>query len=216
VEVRLEDGKVAAVGEKGVLFARGPQVTSGYYKNPEATAALLAPDGWLNTGDLAVQSENGEFVIVGRAKDTIVLMGGENVEPEPIEEKLKESAYIDHAVVLGQDQKQISAIVAVNEEELMKLAAELKLSMADIVTEGSNSIEHDEIYNFLLKEVNSRITKEEGFKPFERITKIFPILNDFSVGKELTQTLKVKRKFVEERFKQLVDKYIKGEGKNPK
>jgi len=138
------------------------------------------------------------------------------VEPEPIEEKLKESAYIDHAVVLGQDQKQISAIVAINEEELMKLASELKLSMSDIVIKGTNSIEHDEIYNFLLKEVNSRITKEEGFKPFERITKIFPILDDFSVGKELTQTLKVKRKFVEERFKQLVDKYLKGEGKNSK
>lgn len=213
VEIRLEDGKVAGTGQKGILFVRGPQVMSGYYKNPEATQAVLSKDGWLNTGDLAVRSENGEFIIVGRAKDTIVLMGGENVEPEPIEEKLKESVYIDHAVVLGQDQKQISAIVAINEEELMRLAAELKLSRNEIVTSGSGSIENDEIYNLLLKEVNSRITKEQGFKPFERITKIFPILNDFTVGKELTQTLKVKRKFVEERFKHLVDKYLKGEDK---
>jgi long-chain acyl-CoA synthetase len=213
VEIRLEDGSVAGTGQKGILFARGPQVMSGYYKNPEATAAVLSKDGWLNTGDLAVRSENGEFIIVGRAKDTIVLMGGENVEPEPIEEKLKESAYIDHAVVLGQDQKQIAAIVAVNEEELMRLAAELKLSRNEILISGSGSIENDEIYNLLLKEVNSRITKEQGFKPFERITKIFPILNDFTVGKELTQTLKVKRKFVEERFKHLVDKYLKGEDK---
>jgi len=210
VEIRREDGSVAATGEKGILFVRGPQVMSGYYKNPEATAAVLSKDGWLNTGDLAVRSENGEYIIVGRAKDTIVLMGGENVEPEPIEEKLKESVYIDHAVVLGQDQKQISAIVAVNEDELMRLAAELKLSRNDIMTSGSASIENDLVYNALLAEVNSLITKEEGFKPFEKITKIFPVLNDFSVGKELTQTLKVKRKFVEERFKQLVDKYIKG------
>ncbi|HWP68874.1 MAG TPA: AMP-binding protein, partial [Rectinemataceae bacterium] len=101
VEIRREDGSIAGTGEKGILYARGPQVMSGYYKNPEATAAVLSKDGWLNTGDLAVRSENGEFIIVGRAKDTIVLMGGENVEPEPIEEKLKESAYIDHAVVLG-------------------------------------------------------------------------------------------------------------------
>jgi long-chain acyl-CoA synthetase len=209
VEIRREDGSKAGVGEKGILFVRGPQVMSGYYKNPQATAAVLSADGWLNTGDLAVRSENGEFVIVGRAKDTIVLMGGENVEPEPIEEKLKESAYIDHAVVLGQDEKQISAIVAVNEEELMRLAAELKLSRNDIVITGSGSIEHDEIYNMLLKEVNSLITKEQGFKPFEKITKIFPVVNDFSVGKELTQTLKVKRKFVEDRFKALVEKYRK-------
>ena len=210
VEIRLEDGSIAGTGEKGVLYARGPQVMSGYYKNPEATAAVLSPDGWLNTGDLAVRSENGEYIIVGRAKDTIVLMGGENIEPEPIEEKLKESAFIDHAVVVGQDQKQISAIVAVNEEELMKLAAELKLSRNEIVTSGSASIENDLIYNVLIKEVNSLITKESGFKPFEKITKIFPVLNDFSVGKELTQTLKVKRKYVEDRFKSLVDKYFKG------
>ncbi|MGB4573308.1 MAG: AMP-binding protein [Rectinemataceae bacterium] len=216
VEIRRDDGSVAGTGEKGVIFARGPQVMSGYYKNPTATAAVLSPDGWLNTGDLAVRSENGEFIIVGRAKDTIVLMGGENVEPEPIEEKLKESAYIDHAVVFGQDQKQISAIVAINEDELMKLAAELKLSRTEIMTSGSASIENDEIYNALLREVHSLITKEHGFKPFEKITKIFPVLNDFSVGKELTQTLKVKRKFVEDRFRQLVDKYLKGGGKERK
>jgi long-chain acyl-CoA synthetase len=189
---------------------------SGYYKNPTATAAVLSPDGWLNTGDLAVRSENGEFIIVGRAKDTIVLMGGENVEPEPIEDKLKESAYIDHAVVFGQDQKQVSAIVAINEDELMKLAAELKLSRNEIVTSGSGSIENDEIYNALLREVNSLITKEQGFKPFEKITKIFPVLNDFSIGKELTQTLKVKRTFVEDRFRHLVEKYLKGGDKGSK
>ncbi|MGB4587029.1 MAG: AMP-binding protein [Rectinemataceae bacterium] len=216
VEIRLEDGSIAGTGEKGILFVRGPQVMSGYYKNQKATTAVLAPDGWLNTGDLAVRSENGEYIIVGRAKDTIVLMGGENIEPEPIEDKLKESAYIDHAVVVGQDQKQISAIVAINEEELMKLAAELKLSRNEVITEGSASIENDIVYNVLLKEVGSLISKEHGFKPFERITKIFPVLNDFSVGKELTQTLKVKRKFVEERFNQLVDKYFKGDTKGGK
>ncbi len=216
VEIRRDDGTKAGTGEKGVLYVRGPQVMSGYYKNPEATAAVLSPDGWLNTGDLAVRSENGEYIIVGRAKDTIVLMGGENVEPEPIEDKLKESVYIDHAVVFGQDQKQISAIVAVNEEELMKLAAELKLSRTDIVVSGSGSIENDQIYNHLLKEVGSLITKEQGFKPFETITKIFPVLNDFSVGKELTQTLKVKRKYVEERFKHLVDRYLRGGDKGTK
>ena len=211
VEIRKDDGTVADVGEKGILFARGPQVMKGYYKNPQATEAVLSPDGWLNTGDLAVQSENGEFLIVGRAKDTIVLMGGENVEPEPIEDKLKESVYIDHAVVLGQDEKQISAIVAINEEELMRLAAELKLSRNDVITEGSLSIEHDAIYNALLREVNALISKEQGFKPFEKITKIIPVLNDFSIGKELTQTLKVKRKYVEDRFNNLVEKYRKGQ-----
>lgn len=213
VELRRETGEICEIGEKGVLFVRGPQVMSGYYKNPEATAAVLSADGWLNTGDLAVRSENGEIVIVGRMKDTIVLMGGENVEPEPLEDKLKESVYIDHAVVIGQDQKQVSAIVAVNEEELMRLAAELKLSPSEITTEGEYSIENDVIYKILQREVNALISREQGFKPFEYISRILPVRSDFSVGKELTQTLKVKRKYVEERYRALIERFFGDSGK---
>lgn len=208
VQVRLEDGSETATGEKGVVFVRGPQMMSGYYKNPEATKAVLDEDGWLNTGDLAVRSENGEIIIVGRMKDTIVLMSGENVEPEPIEDKMKESLYIDHAVVLGQDQKQLSAIVAVNEEELMKLAGELKLSLSEVVTEGEDSIEHGGIYQHLMSEVNSLISREQGFKRFEFITKILPVRNDFSIGKELTQTLKVKRQYIHEKYKGIISRLM--------
>lgn len=208
VEIRREDGSIALLGEKGVVFARGPQVMRGYYKNPEATAAVLSADGWLNTGDLAVRSENGEYIIVGRMKDTIVLMGGENVEPEPIEDKLKESIYIDHAVIIGQDQKQVSAIVAVNEDELMRLAAELKLSTDQISTDGEYSIENDVIYKILLKEVNTLISREHGFKPFEYISRILPVRSDFTIGKELTQTLKIKRKYIEEKYRKLIDRFF--------
>jgi len=204
VQIRRDDGSETDIGEKGIIFARGPQVMLGYYKNPEATKAVLDEEGWMNTGDLAVRSENGEIIIVGRAKDTIVLMGGENVEPEPIEDKMKESLFIDHAVVFGQDQKQLSAIVAVNEEELMKLAQELKLKDFDVQVSGKDSIEHDRIYEIIMKEVNKLISKEHGFKPFEFITKILPVRNDFSIGKELTQTLKVKRQFIEEKYKSLI------------
>ncbi len=204
VQVRREDGSEAAVGEKGTIFVRGPQVMLGYYKNPEATEKVLSPDGWLNTGDLAVRSENGEIIVVGRIKDTIVLMGGENVEPEVIEEKMKESVYIDHAVVVGQDRKTLSAIVAVNEEELMRLAAELKLSPGDVALEGDKAITHEGILEVLMKEVNSYVSKEHGFKPFEFVTKILAVRNDFSVGKELTQTLKTKRQYIEERYRHLM------------
>jgi len=178
----------------------------GYYKNPEATKAVLDEEGWLNTGDLAIRSENGEIIIVGRIKDTIVLMGGENVEPEPIEEKMKESQYIDHVVVLGQDRKQLSAIVAVNEDRLMELAQELKIAPIEIQTDGKFSIEHDRITEILMKEVNALLTKEYGFRPFEKISKILPVKNDFSIGKELTQTLKIKRKYISERFHELTER----------
>lgn len=208
VQIRRDDGTETEIGEKGIIFVRGPQVMLGYYKNPEATEAVLDSEGWMNTGDIAVRSENGEVIIAGRAKDTIVLMSGENVEPEPIEDKMKESLYIDHAVVMGQDQKQLSAIVAVNEEELMKLASELKLKDFDIQMSGKDSIEHDHIYEVIMKEVNQLISREHGFKPFEFVTKILPVKNDFSIGKELTQTLKVKRKFIEEKYKNMISRLM--------
>jgi long-chain acyl-CoA synthetase len=216
VEVRRDNGEITEIGEKGTLFVRGPQVMAGYYKNEKATKAVLSSDGWLNTGDLAVKSENGEHIIVGRNKDTIVLMGGENVEPEPIEDKMKESRYIDHAVVLGQDQKQLSAIIAINDEELLNMASELKLSVSEIQTEGKHSIENDIIYERLMKDIQSLISRDQGFKTFESISKIKIVPNDFTMGKELTQTLKIKRKYITDKYQELVDKLHDDSGRKRK
>lgn len=209
VEIRRDDGSRTDVGEKGIIYTTGPQLMIGYYKNQEATDKVLGRDGWLNTGDIGIETENGEIIIVGRAKDTIVLMGGENVEPEPIEDKMKESLYIDHAVLLGQDRKQLTALIAVNEEELMNLAGELKVADYEISTEGEFSIEHDKIYTVLMKEVSSLISREHGFKSFERISKILAVRNNFSIGKELTQTMKVKRKYIADKYQSLIEKLHK-------
>ncbi|RLD34493.1 MAG: hypothetical protein DRI73_03865 [Bacteroidetes bacterium] len=206
VEIRREDGSLTDIGEKGIIYTTGPQVMIGYYKNQEATDKVLGKDGWLDTGDIGIKTENGEIIIVGREKDTIVLMGGENVEPEPIEDKMKESLYIDHAVLLGQDKKQLTALVAINEEELMNLASELKVADYEINTEGEFSIEHDKIYSVLMKEVSSLISREHGFKSFERISKILAVKNNFSIGKELTQTMKVKRKYIIDKYQSLIEK----------
>jgi len=206
VEIRRDDGTKTNIGEKGIIYTTGPQLMIGYYKNQEATDKVLGKDGWLNTGDIGIEIENGEIIIVGREKDTIVLMGGENVEPEPIEDKMKESLYIDHAVLFGQDKKQLTALIAVNEEELMDLASELKVADYEIDTEGEFSIEHDKIYSVLMKEVSSLISREHGFKSFERISKILAVKNNFSIGKELTQTMKVKRKYIIDKYQSLIEK----------
>jgi len=103
-EVRIvdESGTPLPPGKKGVIQARGPQVMLGYYRRPDLTQKVLSPDGWLDTGDLGMWTINRELKIVGRAKDTIVLRGGENIEPIPIEQRLCESPYILQAIVLGQ------------------------------------------------------------------------------------------------------------------
>jgi len=199
-----EDGKQVTIGKKGVLFVKGPQVMSGYYKNPAATRAVLTSNGWLNTGDLAIESYNHDIVIVGRMKDTIVLSGGENVEPEKIEDKLKECSLIAHAVVLGQDKKNLAALLAIDEEELENLAHIYQIPISEILDEGV--IKHPKILQVLKSEVNKLISKEAGFKPFEKIATIIPVKNTFEIGKELTQSLKIKRKYVEEKYQGLIHK----------
>jgi long-chain acyl-CoA synthetase len=205
IRIRRDDGREARVGEKGVLLVRGPQVMRGYYRNAEATAAVLDAAGWLDTGDLAVRTENGDYVLVGRAKDTIVLAGGENVEPEPIEDKLKESTLIDHAVVLGQDEKSLAALLALNEEELARLAQQQNVRLEGAAPGAAGELPPT-ILETLRGEVRRLVSRETGFKPFERIAHIIPVRTPFAIGQELTQTLKVKRRYVEERYRELIEK----------
>lgn len=98
------------IGKKGEIHVKGPQVMRGYYKNVEATNKVLK-DGWLNTGDIGIMTRNNCLKIVGRSKETIVLLGGENIEPVPIENKLLQSPYIDQCMVIGQDQKYLSVLI---------------------------------------------------------------------------------------------------------
>ncbi len=207
-EVRIlnKEKKETSIGEKGVLYAKGPQVMKGYYKNIEKTEEILSKDGWLDTGDFAVRTENGDIIIVGRAKDTIVLLGGENVDPEPIEEKIKDIVYIDNAVVLGQDKKALEALITLNSEQISKLANELKIKVEDIVKDGEEIIIHSAVIKFLKEKMNSLIAPKHGFKRYEKITKLTVLNKKFEKGEELTQTLKIKRKFIEEKYKDIIEK----------
>ena len=105
--------------EDGEICIYGPTVMKGYYKRPELTDKVLSADGWLDTGDLVIQGVHGEIKILGRVKDTIVLSGGENVEPLPIEAKLQESRFIATSVVVGQDQRYLGALIVPNQDELL-------------------------------------------------------------------------------------------------
>jgi len=97
-------------GKRGEIHAKGLQIMKGYYKDPEGTARVLR-DGWLATGDIGLVTFNDCLKIVGRCKETIVLIGGENVEPLPIESKLLESTLIEQCMVVGQDQKHLGLLV---------------------------------------------------------------------------------------------------------
>jgi len=182
-------------GLRGEVHAKGPQIMAGYYKDPAGTARILK-DGWLNTGDIGVVTFNDCLKIVGRSKDTIVLLSGENVEPLPIENRLTQSPLVDQCMVVGQDQKFLGALI-VPQLEAFKAAGIAANSVADLAA--------DEKARALLDaEVRSTVSAETGFKPFERIGGWRLIAKPFEIGDELTATLKVRRHVVTDKYAPLI------------
>ena len=200
VKVIKEDGASALPGERGVIYVRGPQVMKGYYKRPGDTAAVLSADGWLDTGDIGTLTVNGEIQITGRAKDTIVLLGGENVEPEPIEDLVRQSEYIDHVMVVGQDQRFLGALVVPNAEAAAAYAAEHGGSGGDLAALAASP----EVQRLIQNEVQSRVNARNGFKSFERIARIALLEQPFAVGEQLTHTLKMRRHVISDQYEQRI------------
>ncbi|MCF0241738.1 MAG: AMP-binding protein [Treponema sp.] len=161
------EGKETKPGEKGVLYVKGQNVMAGYYQRPDLTDGILTNDGWLNTGDIACKTYEGELIIKGRQKDTIVLRSGENVEPFPIEAKLVESPYITKAVVCGQDQNYLGAIIIANTEALKQAAEHENQETKSSV---SKLLSSDFAKEIVTREIERLICSKNGFKNFERVS----------------------------------------------
>jgi long-chain acyl-CoA synthetase len=183
-EVRItgENGKTLPPGRNGLIHVRGGQVMKGYYQKPEATAAVLSEDGWLNTGDIGMLSFNNELRITGRAKDTIVLRGGENVEPVPIEQRLRESQYIEQCIVVGQDQKYLAALIVPVQNAMMSFAEENNIPIVDYEL----LLQQPEINEIIANDVADLVNPKAGFKPFERVFKFRLIPKSFEQGREIS------------------------------
>jgi long-chain acyl-CoA synthetase len=175
-------GKSLPPGRNGIIFVKGPQVMKGYYQRPELTASVLSEDGWFNTGDIGMKTHDNELRITGRAKDTIVLRGGENVEPVPIECKLRESPFIQQCMVVGQDQKYLGAIIVPWQQTIMDFAEENSIPIVDYEL----LLQQAEINGIIAREVSDRVSPKTGFKPYERIYRFALISKPFEPGKELS------------------------------
>ncbi|MFW5785858.1 MAG: AMP-dependent synthetase/ligase [bacterium] len=189
-------GRECPPGEKGVLWVKSEQIMAGYYKNPDATAEVLK-DGWLNTGDVCLFTHTGAFRILGRVKETIVLLGGENIEPTPIEDRLVKSEYIDQAMVVGQDQKFLGALIVPNEEKMEEFAVANKIDYI----EKEELFDHEEFREVVRKEIESLINAKSGFKIYEHVYRFKILPQHFEQGKEMTNTLKLKRDVITEKYK---------------
>lgn len=183
-------------GVKGEIHAKGPQVMRGYYKNPEATEKVLR-DGWMNTGDLGMVTFNDCLKILGRSKETIVLLSGENVEPVPIEGKLLESPLIEQCLVVGQDEKHLGALIVPGVEALKAQG----LAVSSPAEAGADARAVEAVSG----EVRRLISRETGFKPFEFVLAWRFVPKPFEVGDELTATFKPRRHVITEKYADLID-----------
>ena len=199
--IDLEDNDVTEIpGAKGTLWVRGPQVMKGYFKDVKKTKEVLDEQKWFNTGDLIKLTVDGEISIVGRSKDTIVLRGGENVEPTPIEDKLKESPYVDHLMLVGQDQKNLGVLIVPSSDELEKYAKAQAI--------GGRSLEdwakNPKVLKLIQSEVHRLVSASNGFRPFERVSQVRILSKPFEVGDELNRKFEIKRFIVAEKYDALI------------
>lgn len=195
-----ESGKVLWPGEanqKGEVQVRGPQVMKGYRDAPDLTRAVLSDEGWFRTGDLGCVTWNGCLRILGRAKSTIVLSNGENVEPEPIEARLTQAPHIDRVYLCGQDRKHLAALVV----------PDLEAFRADDHSAGSiEDLEHDDQARELVFREIKHIQAQAGDPLHARIQAIALLPSPFEVGVELTNLHKFKRHVIEEKHAARIQK----------
>ncbi len=177
-------------GERGLVLAKGPQVMAGYHNKPEATAKVLDGEGWFDTGDLGLLLADGTLVLTGRAKDTIVLSSGENIEPGPLEEALVASPLVEQVMLVGQDRKQLGALLVPKAETLEAFAAEANLPYPSA---------DPALLRALCRECNRLLAARPGSRPDERLGAV-TLVEPFSIDNGLlTQTLKQRRDRIADR-----------------
>jgi len=201
VGVPLKDVQIK-IADDGEILVKSPGVFMGYYKNPEATAETIV-DGWLHSGDVGSIDEDGYLKITDRKKDIIVTAGGKNITPQYIENKLKSSLYINDAVVIGDRRKFLSALIMIDEDNVVKYAQDKKIQFSTY-KDLTQAPEIQELIQGEVDKVNETLSRVENIRKFRILPKKL-----YEEDGEVTPTMKVKRKSVNEAFKDLIDSMYK-------
>ncbi len=210
-----ESRQVFPLEQKGVVVVRGPQVMQGYYNKPEATAKVLDSEGWFDTGDIGWLTKRHDLVLTGRLKDTIVLTNGENIEPQPIEDACLRSAYIDQIMLVGQDQKVLGALIVPNWEALKTWATTQNYGLqlpGEPATNGEAiSLASKPIQDLYRQELVREVKDRPGYRADDRIGPFSFIAESFSQENGmLTQTLKIRRNVVMDRYHDMINGMFDG------
>jgi long-chain acyl-CoA synthetase len=192
-------GVEVKIAPDGEIITRGPHVMVGYYRKPEATAEALDGEGWFHTGDIGLLDADGFLRITDRKKDIIVTAGGKNISPQPIESLAKTCKFVSNAVMLGDRRRFPIMLVVPNMQTLTAWAANQGLQSAD----PADLLARPEVQKKMDLEIRTTLRDLAGFE----VPKKFLLLPaDFSVeAGELTPTLKIKRRIVEQRHQAAIE-----------
>lgn len=196
-------GVTVRIAEDGEILASGPNVMRGYYNRAEETAAALETDAegcvWLRTGDIGYLDEDGYLFITDRKKDLIKTSGGKYIAPQPIENAIKRSRYVNQVVVIGDERKFPAALIVPQMDALVGYAEQRGIAYAG----ESELISHPQIVSLIENEVEKHTN---DLSHYERIKAVLLLDREMTIESgELTPTLKVKRRVVVERNKKRID-----------
>jgi len=195
-------GTKIKIGENNEILVKGPGVMRGYYKKPIETAEVFK-DGWFCTGDAGKLDSEGNLIITDRIKDLMKTSGGKYIAPQKLEMALINDAFIEQIAVIGDQQKYVTALAVPSFENIKKYAIEHKISFKDI----EELVNHNQIKDLFEKRFEE-LQKE--FSMFEKIKKFTLLPKEFSIESgEITATLKLKRKVIQQKYKALIDKMYK-------
>ena len=187
------------IANDGEILIKGPTVFAGYYRHEEDTKNTFI-DGWFATGDIGVIDGDGFLKITGRKKDIIVNSAGKNIAPQNIENSIRDSIYISNVVVIGDKKKYLSALITLESSSILNYAKEHNLSLNNGM---EDLIKNPSVLELIDEEIKVRTA---SFADYEQIRKFTILPYDFTVESgEITPTLKVKRKFVEEKYKKTIN-----------
>src|SRR5256714_14482732 len=206
----LEENRVGTVGkpirnvevriaEDGEIEVRGPNVMRGYYKKPEETRKVFTDDGWFKTGDIGAIDKDGFLRITDRKKELFKTSGGKYIAPQTIEQMIKNSRFVNQVVLIGNGRKFPAALIVPDWEQLRSYA---ELKALDART-PVDLINHPRIINLFERQVAAHTP---DLAQFERVKRIALLENELTIeGGELTPTLKVKRRVIDEKYADVID-----------
>ncbi|MEQ8296287.1 MAG: long-chain fatty acid--CoA ligase [Nitratireductor sp.] len=206
----IENNKTGTVGQpvpggeiristEGEIQYRGANVFKGYWNKPDKTEETVTEDGWLKTGDVGRLDNQGFLTITGRVKDIIITAGGKNITPAEIENRLKFSPFIADAVIIGDKRKYLTSLIMIDQENVEKFAQDRRVPFNDFKSLCAAQDVRDLIAG-IVAETNAEFARVEQIKDFRLIDVLLTAEDE-----ELTATMKLKRSFVEQKHKKLID-----------